>query len=142
MNRWVATFLERPLNPLQVRDFESPRVPRNGELGANSYHCSATPALFVLAPYPMGSFPVKNCPNHCFNWFGSKTCMEQMIGNAVPINLGKYIAECILQHIRPPARILYPHPSPLPKEREQEKTRESGSLLPREKGWRGLRPTS
>ena len=33
MNRWVATFLERPLNPLQVRDFESPRVPQNGGLG-------------------------------------------------------------------------------------------------------------
>ena len=26
-NRWVATFLERPPNPPQVRDFESPRVP-------------------------------------------------------------------------------------------------------------------
>ena len=33
MNRWVATLLERPLNPPQVRDFESPRVPQNGELG-------------------------------------------------------------------------------------------------------------
>ena len=36
MNRWVATFLERPLNPPQVRDFESPRVPQNGGWGANS----------------------------------------------------------------------------------------------------------
>ena len=46
---------------------------------------------------------------------------------------------CRSQHhrlSRPPARILYPHPGPLPKEREQEKTRESGSLLPREKGYR------
>lgn len=34
-----------------------------------------------------------------FKWFGSKTCMEQMIGNAVPVNLGKYIAECVLQYI-------------------------------------------
>ena len=33
MNRWVATFLERPLNPPQVRDFESPRVPQNRGLG-------------------------------------------------------------------------------------------------------------
>ena len=34
-----------------------------------------------------------------FKWFGSKTCMEQMIGNAVPVNFGKYIAECVLQYI-------------------------------------------
>ncbi|WP_223257273.1 DNA cytosine methyltransferase [Phormidesmis priestleyi] len=34
-----------------------------------------------------------------FKWFGSKTCMEQMIGNAVPVNLGKYIAECVLQYV-------------------------------------------
>ena len=34
-----------------------------------------------------------------FKWFGSKTCLEQMIGNAVPVNLGKYIAECVLQYI-------------------------------------------
>ena len=33
MNWWVATFLERPLNPPQVRDFESPRVPQNEGLG-------------------------------------------------------------------------------------------------------------
>ncbi|MBC7824538.1 MAG: DNA cytosine methyltransferase, partial [Candidatus Parcubacteria bacterium] len=34
-----------------------------------------------------------------FKWFGTKTCLEQMIGNAVPVNLGKYIAECVLQYI-------------------------------------------
>ena len=34
-----------------------------------------------------------------FKWFGSKTCMEQMIGNAVPVNFGKYIAKCVLQYI-------------------------------------------
>ena len=37
--------------------------------------------------------------------------------------------------IRPPARILCPHPSPLPREKG---TRGSSSLLPGEKGWRGL----
>jgi DNA (cytosine-5)-methyltransferase 1 len=35
-----------------------------------------------------------------FKWFGTKTCLEQMIGNAVPVNLGKYIAECILQYMQ------------------------------------------
>ena len=33
MSHWVATFLERPLDPPQVRDFESPRVPQNRGLG-------------------------------------------------------------------------------------------------------------
>ncbi|MGV0024597.1 DUF433 domain-containing protein [Phormidesmis priestleyi] len=36
-----------PLNPPQVRDFESLEVPQNGGWGANSYHCSATPE-FIL----------------------------------------------------------------------------------------------
>jgi DNA (cytosine-5)-methyltransferase 1 len=35
-----------------------------------------------------------------FKWFGTKTSMEQMIGNAVPVNLGKYVADCILQYIK------------------------------------------
>lgn len=34
-----------------------------------------------------------------FKWIGTKTCIEQMIGNAVPVNLGKYVAECILQYL-------------------------------------------
>lgn len=35
-----------------------------------------------------------------FKWLGTKTSMEQMIGNAVPVNLGKYIADCIVQYIK------------------------------------------
>jgi len=34
-----------------------------------------------------------------FVFLGSKTCQEQMIGNAVPVNLGKYIAEAIKKYI-------------------------------------------
>lgn len=34
-----------------------------------------------------------------FKWFGTKTCIEQMIGNAVPVKLGQYIADCFLQYI-------------------------------------------
>lgn len=30
-----------------------------------------------------------------FTWIGSKTAVEQMIGNAVPVNLAKYVADCI-----------------------------------------------
>ena len=32
-----------------------------------------------------------------FEWHGSKTNREQMIGNAVPVNLGKFVGECILE---------------------------------------------
>jgi DNA (cytosine-5)-methyltransferase 1 len=35
-----------------------------------------------------------------FNWVGSKTSKEQMIGNAVPVKLGQYVASCILQYIQ------------------------------------------
>lgn len=35
-----------------------------------------------------------------FKWLGTKTCIEQMIGNAVPVNLGKYVAECIFQYLK------------------------------------------
>ena len=34
-----------------------------------------------------------------FKWLGTKTCMEQMIGNAVPVKLGQYVGECLLQYI-------------------------------------------
>ena len=33
-----------------------------------------------------------------FKWSGSKTDQEQMIGNAVPVNLGAYVAKAILQY--------------------------------------------
>lgn len=35
-----------------------------------------------------------------FKWLGNKTSMEQMIGNAVPVNLAKYLANCILQYVK------------------------------------------
>jgi DNA (cytosine-5)-methyltransferase 1 len=35
-----------------------------------------------------------------FYWLGSKTCQEQMIGNAVPVKLGQHVAECILRYIQ------------------------------------------
>lgn len=36
-----------------------------------------------------------------FKWVGSKTDREQMIGNAVPVNLGKYVATALKQYINP-----------------------------------------
>ena len=34
-----------------------------------------------------------------FKFFGTKTDLEQMIGNAVPVNLAKYVADSILEHV-------------------------------------------
>lgn len=34
-----------------------------------------------------------------FNFIGSKSELEQMIGNAVPVNLGKYVASAILAYV-------------------------------------------
>jgi len=34
-----------------------------------------------------------------FRWVGSKTNVEQMIGNAVPVNLGKFVANCVLKFL-------------------------------------------
>jgi DNA (cytosine-5)-methyltransferase 1 len=34
-----------------------------------------------------------------FRWFGSKTELEQIIGNAVPVNLAKFVGDCIQEYI-------------------------------------------
>jgi len=34
-----------------------------------------------------------------FKWIGSKTDVEQMIGNAVPVNLAKFVASCITTYV-------------------------------------------
>ncbi len=33
-----------------------------------------------------------------YHWLGSKTEMEQFIGNAVPVNLAKFVGECVLSY--------------------------------------------
>ena len=38
-----------------------------------------------------------------FQFLGSRTNREQMIGNAVPVNLGTYVGECINEYIHAPA---------------------------------------
>ena len=37
-----------------------------------------------------------------FQFAGSKSDVEQMIGNAVPVNLGKFVASAILEYMRSP----------------------------------------
>ena len=42
---------------------------------------------------------IQTFPNS-FNFFGSKTILEQMIGNAVPVNLASFVASTILKYIK------------------------------------------
>ncbi len=39
-----------------------------------------------------------------FKWIGNKTTLEQLIGNAVPVNLGRYVAACIREYINTPEK--------------------------------------
>lgn len=34
-----------------------------------------------------------------FKWVGSKTDIEQVIGNAVPVKLAEYVASCLMRHV-------------------------------------------
>lgn len=36
-----------------------------------------------------------------FRWLGSKTDQEQMVGNAVPVNLGTFVAKALLEYVAP-----------------------------------------
>ena len=57
MNWWVATFLERPLNPPQVRDFESPRVPQNEGLGGKFISLFSNADSSNLESYQQSGIP-------------------------------------------------------------------------------------
>jgi DNA (cytosine-5)-methyltransferase 1 len=39
-----------------------------------------------------------------FQWLGTKTELEQIIGNAVPVNLAKFVATCIKEYIQSPIK--------------------------------------
>jgi DNA (cytosine-5)-methyltransferase 1 len=40
-----------------------------------------------------------------FKWLGNKTVQEQIIGNAVPVNLAKFIGNAIIEYINAPKKI-------------------------------------
>ena len=58
--------------------------------------CSVNDSVRPLSTYERAriqTFPAD------YRWIGSKTDQEQMIGNAVPVNLGKYVAEALLDYL-------------------------------------------
>ena len=54
--------------------------------------CPVSESLHVLTTVERGL--VQTFPS-TFKWVGSKTDVEQMIGNAVPVNLARYVAETV-----------------------------------------------
>lgn len=66
-------------------------VPK-GYMGHPNDACPVTPDLHALTTQERAliqTFPAD------FKWYGSKTDMEQMIGNAVPVKLAEYVAETV-----------------------------------------------
>ena len=39
-----------------------------------------------------------------FKWFGSKTVQEQIVGNAVPVNLARFVANAIMEYTQSPVK--------------------------------------
>jgi len=64
-----------------------------------------------------------------FVWLGSKTHKEQMIGNAVPVNLGKYVANCIAEYIADPVKKTVRQPAETVKRKISEKLQEAQLTL-------------
>lgn len=66
--------------------------------GYKGHHCDSIKinknlrSLTTLERSRIQTFPKK------FKWIGSKTNIEQMIGNAVPVNLAKFVAECLIKY--------------------------------------------
>ena len=77
-----------------VRGVNRP-VPPNykGHQGDAGDYRSARP-LTTLERARIQTFP------KCFKWTGTKTDLEQMIGNAVPVDLASYVASSLKSHIK------------------------------------------
>lgn len=54
--------------------------------------CSNIRALTTAERSQIQTFPTN------FIWIGNKTAVEQIIGNAVPVNLAKYVANCLNEY--------------------------------------------
>jgi DNA (cytosine-5)-methyltransferase 1 len=55
--------------------------------------CSSIRALTTVERSQIQTFPAN------FTWVGNKTVVEQIIGNAVPVNLAKYVANCLNEYL-------------------------------------------
>jgi DNA (cytosine-5)-methyltransferase 1 len=77
-----------------IRGVNRPIPPGYTEHSADAGEISLARPLTTNERAQVQTFPKS------FKWIGSKTNVEQMIGNAVPVNLGKFVADCVLSYLR------------------------------------------
>jgi len=77
-----------------IRGVNRPIPPGYSEHSADAGKIEAARPLTTVERAQVQTFPKS------FNWVGSKTNVEQMIGNAVPVNLGNFVAECIVVFLK------------------------------------------
>lgn len=66
--------------------------------GYKGHHLDSAPVNTTRNLTPKERSYIQTFPKE-FNFFGGKSDMNTMIGNAVPVNLAKYVAEALLKHI-------------------------------------------
>lgn len=73
-------------------------LPRNYQVHPNDAHTldGNIRALTSMERALIQTFPVN------FQWFGNKTELEQMIGNAVPVKLAEFVAQKLMAYIKKP----------------------------------------
>ncbi|MCF0233793.1 MAG: DNA cytosine methyltransferase [Thermoguttaceae bacterium] len=67
-----------------------------GYPGHKSDSCKAFKGIHVLTTHERSL--IQTFPEN-FKWCGNKTDVEQMIGNAVPVRLAQFVAECVIKTI-------------------------------------------
>ena len=75
--------------------------------GYPGHHLDATKDLRKVRPLTtVERARVQTFPRN-FKWIGNKSNVEQMIGNAVPVNLAEYIAKALAEYINPSRKSNY-----------------------------------
>ena len=77
-----------------IRGVNRPIPPNYPGHSADAGHVNQARPLTTSERAQVQTFPKS------FKWVGAKTNVEQMIGNAVPVNLSKFVANCIAKYIQ------------------------------------------
>ena len=68
-----------------------------GYIGHPNDPCPVSPTLHALTTHERAL--IQTFPDD-FKWIGSKTDVEQMIGNAVPVNLARFVAKIVKSYYK------------------------------------------
>lgn len=67
--------------------------------GYKGHHLDSAPVSMSRPLTPKERSYIQTFPRE-FNFFGGKSDMNTMIGNAVPVNLAKFVGEALLRYIK------------------------------------------